>query len=1108
MKKIVVTLFSLGMFFFGFSQGINFQGVARSANGTIIAGSNVSLRLSIISKNVDATPEYVETKTVMTNAQGIFSIVVGDGSNTAVTGNFKNIVWSDNPKFLKVEMDPAGGTNYLNMGATQLQYVPYSFYSYGVDASNVKGIVPVKAGGTGVATMEELKTALNIVIPPSVDTNSLSNRINGKLSSTDTVSLSNRINQKADYVAPGVSGNYMISNGNGWVSTKIDMQALNFSYFKVDSTNTRFQLSSLSKLEKRSTGATNNDSTEIARSNYAWYNLAIGDSSLSNVDSGSNNIAIGYKSLIKNKTGNSNTSVGGYGNLNANTTGFQNNAIGSSTMNANTTGNRNNSFGTLAMNAMTTGFANSAFGNASLMSAVTGNENSSFGRMSTLNLKAGSFNSAFGNQTLVADTLGDYNTALGYRAGAGLRNGSKNIFIGNAAGSNTSFSSVSNRLVIDNSDTTKPLIYGELDNNKIVVNGELTANSFKVPGGTSAQYLRADGTVTTSVTAGVPYSGASQAVNLGAYDLTVNGITVGIGAGTSTSSSNTAFGKNALSSNTTGSENTAIGHLSQEKTTTGKHNTSIGIHSMIVNTTGEYNASIGSYSLYRNVSGTGNTAVGSLALYNTTGGYNVAVGMQALVNNTTPSFNTAIGTYSLFENTTGASNTGIGSRTLQSNTTGTSNLAVGSSAMYLNTSGSNNLAIGNGSLNSNVSNSGSLAIGHNSMYYADNRTTGRSTGNTAIGIETLYGSSIASNNIGYNNTAVGYQSIKVNTSGANNTGVGISALTLNTSGSNNTAIGENALKTNTTGDNNIAVGSLSLISNTVGSNNIAIGREANVGANNLTNAIVIGNNATVSSSNSIQLGNSDIAEVKTSGIIISNKGFLPPKILASERDAIVNPQQALIIFCKNCGLNGQMQFYSGSTWVDMVGNAPASVLEIGSSFQGGKIAYLLQNGDPGYDPNQLHGIISSTIDQTINSFSGYFTGTGVMWQQGTYSGGTTIFDVTNANGTALGTGRTNTDLIIAKQSSTGRSFAAASLAVNYNGGGYTDWYLPSKDELYKMYLNRLIIGNFESNWYWSSTEKNDAYAEALNFGTGNFDGIGGYKGPAGTPYKVRAIRKF
>ena len=117
-KSILLLVFSI-LTTSAFSQGINFQGVARSANGTIIASSNISLRLSIISKNVDATPEYVETKTVVTNAQGIFSVVVGDATNAVVTGNFKNIVWKDGIKFLKVEMDPAAGTNYIKMGATQ-----------------------------------------------------------------------------------------------------------------------------------------------------------------------------------------------------------------------------------------------------------------------------------------------------------------------------------------------------------------------------------------------------------------------------------------------------------------------------------------------------------------------------------------------------------------------------------------------------------------------------------------------------------------------------------------------------------------------------------------------------------------------------------------------------------------------------------------------------------------------------------------------------------------------------------------------------------------------------------------------------------------------------
>jgi hypothetical protein len=162
MKKFLFSIFLVLFITCSYAQGINFQGVARSANGTIIASSNVSLRLSIIAKNADALPEYVETKTVLTNAQGIFTIVVGDASNTAVIGSFKNIVWSEGPKFLKVEMDPAGGTNYLNMGSTQLQNVPFSYFSYGVNAANVSGILPITSGGTGASSISALKSNLGI----------------------------------------------------------------------------------------------------------------------------------------------------------------------------------------------------------------------------------------------------------------------------------------------------------------------------------------------------------------------------------------------------------------------------------------------------------------------------------------------------------------------------------------------------------------------------------------------------------------------------------------------------------------------------------------------------------------------------------------------------------------------------------------------------------------------------------------------------------------------------------------------------------------------------------------------------------------------------------
>ena len=71
-----------------YAQGINFQGVARSSNGTILANQNISLRLSLIPKSVNSTPDYVEIRTVLTNAQGIFSTVIGDVGPITTIGSF------------------------------------------------------------------------------------------------------------------------------------------------------------------------------------------------------------------------------------------------------------------------------------------------------------------------------------------------------------------------------------------------------------------------------------------------------------------------------------------------------------------------------------------------------------------------------------------------------------------------------------------------------------------------------------------------------------------------------------------------------------------------------------------------------------------------------------------------------------------------------------------------------------------------------------------------------------------------------------------------------------------------------------------------------------
>lgn len=134
---------------------------------------------------------------------------------------------------------------------------------------------------------------------------------------------------------------------------------------------------------------------------------------------------------------------------------------------------------------------------------------------------------------------------------------------------------------------------------------------------------------------------------------------------------------------------------------------------------------------------------------------------------------------------------------------------------------------------------------------------------------------------------------------------------------------------------------------------------------------------------------------------------------------------------------------------------PAPVA-IGDSYGGGRVAYILQIGDPGYDPNVQHGLIAATADQS----------TGIKWYNGSY-------EVTGATGTAIGTGQANTTAIVTIQ---GAGSYAAQLCYVLTVGGYNDWFLPSKDELNKLYTNKVAIGGFTAYLYWSSSENNTGNA--------------------------------
>ena len=159
------------------------------------------------------------------------------------------------------------------------------------------------------------------------------------------------------------------------------------------------------------------------------------------------------------------------------------------------------------------------------------------------------------------------------------------------------------------------------------------------------------------------------------------------------------------------------------------------------------------------------------------------------------------------------------------------------------------------------------------------------------------------------------------------------------------------------------------------------------------------------------------------------------------------------------------------------------LLKIGQPYQGGVIAYFLVSGDPGYDANIKHGLVATVADISSNA----------PWQCGGKA-------ISVPVGTAIGTGNQNTINIMAGCAIAG---IAARLCGDLDQGGYSDWYLPSKDELNKLWINRPAIGGFATRNYWSSTVNGSSNAWDQNFSNGD-QNISAQNGRL----NVRAIRAF
>ena len=151
--------------------------------------------------------------------------------------------------------------------------------------------------------------------------------------------------------------------------------------------------------------------------------------------------------------------------------------------------------------------------------------------------------------------------------------------------------------------------------------------------------------------------------------------------------------------------------------------------------------------------------------------------------------------------------------------------------------------------------------------------------------------------------------------------------------------------------------------------------------------------------------------------------------------------------------------------------------QVGDFYQGGIIFYLDGNGG---------GLIAADSDQSSAQWGCYEQSIG-----GTSS--------------AVGTGAANTTAIV---SGCSEAFIAGWFCADLTLGGYTDWFLPSKDELNQMYINKTTLEGVSgftafSDYYWSSTEYDNDFAWFQYFSFG-----GQYVTEKYFTGSVRAVRAF
>ncbi len=576
----------------------------------------------------------------------------------------------------------------------------------------------------------------------------------------------------------------------------------------------------------------------LANDTSGAYNTTTGAYSLFRNLSGNYNNAIGYRALYNNSTAHSNVALGVY-SLYRNTDRSNLVAIGDSALFNNGIGvsqdyhaTANTAIGSKALYSNTTGYDNTASGYKTMYSNIDGFSNTAVGYYTLYSNSVGNFNTAIGFGAIYYNQTGSNNTAVGYRAGMSLPgiNIRGCVFLGFEAGRNNTSD---NKLFIDNSTTSTPLIGGDFSTDQVNINGTI-----KITGGTPGT----DKVLTSDASGNASWE--DPEVNY--WELSGGGIhnvsSDGVGIGVSFPSAKFHVRKESTANvinpiaifEYSGSGNSA-GAIRVQNSAGNKYN--FGITQDTDNAfeiAYDNNISMGS-GIFR-ITSTGDVSLdGTIKIEGGSPDIGKVLTSDAdgLASWETPT-TYASSLNDLSDAKTNTTGVFVGSEA-GANDDGTNyNTSIGQRSMYTNTSGQHNTAFGYKALEL-ANGESNTAIGQNSM-----RNTTSGNYNTAVGQGSLYG-----NLTGGENTSVGYGSLNSNSSGLENSAFGRSSLDDNTTGGGNTALGHSALEFNVSGHWNTAVG-----------------HGAYVASSSYSNSTAIGYNSPISGSNQIHLGNTSITEIK------------------------------------------------------------------------------------------------------------------------------------------------------------------------------------------------------------------------------------------------------